>query len=259
MNPRETGPADETAQRWSSDVYEAHARFVSEYGAAVVEWLAPRPGERILDLGCGDGVLTAEIAAAGALVTGVDASPAFVEAARVRGIDAVLGDGVALPFEAAFDAVFSNAALHWMPDASAVAASVHRALKPGGRFVAEFGGHGNVAAIVTALIAAADRFGLDRGLAHPWYFPTAEAHRALLEAAGFEVEKIVLVPRPTRLPSDMAGWLTTFREPLFQAAGARAGEVRATVLDLLAPSLRDAAGVWTADYVRLRFFARRRG
>jgi len=192
-------------------------------------------------------------------VVGVDASDDLLAAARARGVDARHMDGQALAFAAEFDAVFSNAALHWMADAAQVAASVHRALKPGGRFVAEFGGHGNVAAIVTALLAAADRFGLDRRLAHPWYFPTAKAHRALLEAAGFEVDEIVLFPRPTRLPSDMAGWLTTFREPLFQAAGAGADEVRAYVVGLLAPSLRAASGVWTADYVRLRFSARRRG
>lgn len=243
-------------QRWSAEGYDRHARFVSDRGDVVLGWLDPRPGERILDLGCGDGALTARIAHAGASVVGIDASPEFVAAARARGLDVREGDGHRLRFDGEFDAVFSNAALHWMREPDLVIAGVARALRPGGRFVGEFGGHGNVAAIVTALVAAADRHGIDRSLAHPWYFPTPEGYQDKLEAGGFEVERIELVPRPIRLPSDMAGWLTTFRAPFFEAAGERAAAVRDEVLDLLAPSLRAEDGRWTADYVRLRFAAR---
>jgi SAM-dependent methyltransferase len=250
-------PEPSTVQRWSSDGYERHARFVSDLGAAVLDWLDPRPGERILDLGCGDGVLTLKRVERGARVVGVDTSPSLLEAARARGIDARLMDGEALDFDAEFDAVFSNAALHWMTRADTVAAGVRRALKPQGRFVAEFGGHGNVAAIVTALRAAARLHGGDQDVAGPWFYPTADEYRALLEANGFQVERIALIPRPTPLPTGIAGWLETFRRPFVDQFPAETrAKVIAEVESLLAPSLRDRSGNWTADYVRLRVAAR---
>src|SRR5208337_4503768 len=138
-------------QSWSAAGYDENARFVSDLGGEILAWLDPKPGERILDLGCGDGALTEKIAAAGSSVTGVDTSPEFLAAARRRGLDAREMDGQALSFASEFDAVFSNAALHWMTAPEAVLAGIARALKLGGRFVAEFGGHGNVAAIVTAM------------------------------------------------------------------------------------------------------------
>ena len=139
------------AQSWSAEGYATNAGFVPVLGRAVLDLMDPKPGERILDLGCGDGTLTAQIAERGAAVVGVDASPDLLAAAKARGLDARLMDGQRLAFEAEFDAVFSNAALHWMLDQDAVADGVRRALKPGGRFVAECGGHGNIAAIATAL------------------------------------------------------------------------------------------------------------
>lgn len=242
-------------QSWSAETYAANAGFVSDYGGDVLSWLAPRAGERVLDLGCGDGTLAERMKGDGVDVVGVDYAPSLVEAALQRGIDARLMDGQALEFEDEFDAVFSNAVLHWMTDAEAVIAGVHRALKPGGRFVAEFGGHGNVAAIVTALRALADRYGIDDRLAMPWFFPTQERYAALLTAGGFEVERMALTPRPTPLPSGLAGWIETFRAPFFQAAGSRADRVLTELEALLSPSLRDDEGRWTADYVRLRFVA----
>jgi trans-aconitate methyltransferase len=239
-------------QLWSAGSYDTHARFVSDLASGVVDWLAPVAGERILDLGCGDGVLTAEIAAKGAHVTGVDSSEAFIAAAQARGLDARLMDGQALEFTAEFDAVFSNAALHWMTKAEAVAAGVRRALKPSGRFVAEFGGHGNVAAIVTALRAVGMRRGGDLALAHPWYFPSPEEYQQLLEKAGFSVKRIALIPRPVVLKTGIAEWLKLFRTPFFDQFGAEAGDALAETVELLRPSLCDAAGNWTADYVRLR-------
>lgn len=239
-------------QLWSAGSYDTHARFVSDLASGVVDWLAPVAGERILDLGCGDGVLTAEIAAKGAHVTGVDSSEAFIAAAQARGLDARLMDGQALEFTAEFDAVFSNAALHWMTKAEAVAAGVRRALKPSGRFVAEFGGHGNVAAIVTALRAVGMRRGGDLALAHPWYFPSPEEYQQLLEKAGFSVKRIALIPRPVVLKTGIAEWLKLFRTPFFDQFGAEAADALAETVELLRPSLCDAAGNWTADYVRLR-------
>ena len=167
-----------------------------------MELLAARPGEAILDLGCGDGALTEKIAATGAVMTGADASAAMVAAARARGLDVREVSGDALPFDGEFDA-FSNAALHWMPQAKAVIASVHRALRPGGRFVAEMGGMGNIAAIRVALQATLAQFGIDAEGVAASFYPSAAHYRRLLESAGFEVRSIELIPRPTPLP---AGW-----------------------------------------------------
>jgi SAM-dependent methyltransferase len=244
------------SQRWDPEGYARNARFVSDLGAPVVELLAPRPGERVLDLGCGDGALTQSLVAAGCIVVGVDGSAEQIEAARGRGIDARVMDAEALSFEEAFDAVFSNAALHWMRRPDAVIEGVWRALVPGGRFVAEFGGHGCVATIVAALYAALERRGIDASEIDPWYFPTARAYRERLERRGFVVSYAALIPRPTPLPGDVTGWLETFAQS-FTAALPAADRVDfiAEVRDALRPSLCDATGAWTADYVRLRFAA----
>ena len=246
----------EREQVWRADTYDANARFVSDYGALILGWLAPQPGEHVLDLGCGDGALSEQIAAAGASVIGVDVSEELLRAARERGVDARFMDGEALSFDATFDAVFSNAALHWMRRADMVIAGVWRALKPGGRFVAEFGGHGNVAAIVTAMRAAAERFGGDAALAGPWFNPTPQAYRARLEKAGFSVRRIELEARPTPLPSGLEGWLKTFRPAFFKPFPHTEQQAMVDyITELLRPSLMSEDGRWLADYVRLRFEA----
>jgi len=225
----------------------------------VLDLLKPQIGERILDLGCGDGVLTEKIAASGASVLGVDASAEMVAAAQNRGLDARVADGARLDFAGEFDAVFSNAALHWMKDdPDAVIAGVARALRPGGRFAGEMGGHGCVAAITVALIAVLERRGADGKSASPWYFPTVDDYRSRLKRGGFAVEYIELIPRPTPLPTDMAGWLDTFAEQFLRRlpAGERAS-ARDEAIAMLRPVLCDEAGRWTADYMRLRFLARR--
>lgn len=244
------------SQTWNPEGYARNARFVSDLGMPVVELLAPTPGERILDLGCGDGVLTKKLQDMGCEVVGVDGSAAQVEAAKSLGIDARELDGYELSFENEFDAVFSNAVLHWMKRAAVVVGGVWRALKPGGRFVAEFGGHGCVAKIEAALLDALHRRGIDGRAFHPWYFPTTEEYRRHLEKQGFKVNYIELIPRPTKLPGDIVGWLETFAQSFTAALPAyeRAGfldEVKAS----LRPQLCDANGQWTADYVRLRFAA----
>ncbi len=245
-------------QTWSPERYETHARFVSDLGAPVVELLAPRPGERILDLGCGDGVLTEKVAALGCTVVGVDSSAEQVAGARARGLDCRVASGEDLPFTNEFDAVFSNAALHWMRHADAVIAGVRRALQPGGRFVGEMGGHGCVATIRAALGQALAARGIDATSFDPWFFPTAEDYRARLEAHGFTLDSIVLFPRPTPLPGDVVGWLETFAECFVVALPAEEqAEFLAEVRDALRPTLAGPDGRWTADYVRLRFAARR--
>jgi trans-aconitate methyltransferase len=247
------------SQEWNSARYEKNARFVSNLGEPVVDLLNPQAGERILDLACGDGALTEKIIARGAKVVGVDGSADMVAAARRRGIDARVADAQQLEFAAEFDAVFSNAALHWMKrDPDAVILGVCRALRPGGRFVAEMGGHGNVAAIVVALCSSLESFGVkDSTTILPWYFPSAHEYRGRLERAGFRTEYIELIPRPTPLATGMRAWLETFAIPLIKSVPQ---EARADFLDevteRLRPALCDASGKWTADYVRLRFLAR---
>jgi SAM-dependent methyltransferase len=243
------------SQTWNAADYAANARFVSDLGQPVLDLLAPRAGERILDVGCGDGALTEKLVRAGATVVGVDPAPDFVAAAVARGLDARRLDAQALPFEAEFDAVFSNAVLHWVPDLDAALRGIRRALRPGGRFVGEFGGHGNVAAVSTALRAVGRRHGVDVRM--PWHYPTpADFSRRLLEA-GFTPVSVELIPRPTPLPSGMAAWLRTFAGPIFEQLPA---EVREAALDdavdLLRWSLCDEQGQWSADYVRLRFEAK---
>ncbi len=243
------------SQHWDAGRYAANAGFVPALGESVAELLAPQANERILDLGCGDGVLTGKLAQSGAQVIGVDASPELVAAARARGVQAQVVDGHALAFDNAFDAVFSNAALHWMRQPERVLRGVRRALRPGGRFVAEMGGHGNVATITTALRAAIRLHG-EADPAFAWYFPTADAYASLLQDHGFRVDSIALRPRPTPLPTGMAGWLRTFADPwLAGIAAERHAAILDTATELMAPALRDDAGAWTADYVRLRFHA----
>ena len=244
-------------QEWRAEGYARSARFVSDLGRPVVELLAPRAGERILDLGCGDGALTLELQRLGAQVVGVDGAPDMVRRALELGLDARVADGAALTFEREFDAVFSNAALHWMSrDPDAVVRGVARALRPNGRFVGEMGGHGNVAAITVALTAVLERYGVDGAAANPWYFPTPDGYRARLEQSGFVVSRIELIPRPTPLAAGIEAWLETFAGPFLKRLpeAERAPALRATI-GLLAPVLRDEQGRWTADYVRLRFEA----
>lgn len=245
-------------QDWDPDRYRRHAGFVAELGSPLLDLLAPKPGERILDLGCGDGTLTARIAAAGASVVGLDRSAAQAAAARQMGLDAVVADAAGLPFVDSFDAVFSNAVLHWVRPPEAPIAGAWQALRPGGRFVAELGGHRCVERIRRALIAALDSRGIDGAAVDPWFFPTVDDYRVRLERAGFDVRSIQLIDRPTPLPTDLRGWLQTFAGPFTTvlAPGDRDAYLE-EVVERLRPDLCDATGRWTADYTRLRFAAER--
>ncbi len=259
------------AQTWNSTQYTKNGGFVASMATDVVDLLDPRPGECILDAGCGDGSLTAQLADSGASLRGVDASASMVAAARARGLAVDHANLADLSYNAGFDAVFSNAALHWIPLASqpAALACLYRALRPGGRFVAELGGQGNIAAIRTALAAVLRRYGVDAEVAAASFYPAPEHYRQLLEAAGFKVQTISLHPRPTPLPGDSDGmnrWLQTFRNGVFDLLPDQPTRetALAETVSLLRPILfdsrqnaKDASALWTADYVRLRFYATR--
>ena len=243
-------------QNWQARRYAATADFVPALGMPVLELLSPQPGERILDLGCGDGALTERIVATGAEVVAVDAAPDMVAAARAKGLDARVMPGQGLSFRSEFDAVFSNAALHWMHPPAAVLAGAYRALKPGGRFVAEMGGQNNTAAILVAMAAVLARRRLDAHRLSPWYFPSAAAYREKLEGAGFEVVEIGIFPRPTVLASGIGAWLDNFAEDFLGVLlEPDRSAARDEIADLLRPVLVDETGTWIADYVRLRFRA----
>lgn len=246
-----------TTQTWNPADYARHAGFVPVNGESLIEWLALRPGERVLDIGCGDGRLTAKLVACGCNIVGIDSSPEQIAAARDAGLDAHVIDARELPFGSEFDAAFSNAALHWIKEADAVASGVYQALKSGGRFVGEMGGAGNVAAVRAALHSELRHRGIDPDTLDPWYFPSPNEYGDLLRAAGFDVLRIEHFLRPTQLPTDVTGWLETFAGSF---AAALPDEDRtaffAAVQDRVAPQLRRADGTWwLADYTRLRFAA----
>ena len=254
------------SSQWSPADYASNAAFVPALGAAALELLAPQPGEFILDVGCGDGQLTARIAAAGARVIGLDASPEMVEAARARGVDAFVADAEALGLEGQaerfgqFDAAFSNAALHWMLDPDAVASGIFSVLKPGGRFVGEMGGEGNVAALRGALRAELREQGYPVPDDDPQWYPGVETFVRLYACAGFTQINAQLIPRPTPLPTGVSGWIKTFRAGWLDVAevpDAEKDAVAAAVEARLQPELQQPDGGWIADYVRLRFTMRK--
>jgi trans-aconitate methyltransferase len=246
---------------WDSTLYDESFGIITRLGAGVVELLAPRQGEQIVDLGCGTGGLAAQIAAAGADVVGIDASEAMITRARelyphLR-FEVARGEDFAL--EAPVDAVFSNAALHWMSPPQEVAAAVTRALKPGGRFVAEMGGKGNIATITGAIDQALAEEGISQEqVRNPWYFPSIGEYASLLERSGFEVLLMQLFDRPTPLddcPNGVADWLRMFGGAFLAAVPAtRHALIQERVNELTRPLL-EREGRWVADYRRLRFAA----
>jgi trans-aconitate methyltransferase len=273
-NGRTTGSSTTNGnQTWKAADYASNGRFVADMAGAVVDLLAVEPGERVLDLGCGDGALTERLAAAGAHVLGVDADTSMVAAAQARGLDVrhMRAEQLAGSRDLAgsFDAVFSNAALHWIPreQQATALAGVHAVLRPGGRFVAEMGGLGNIASIRVAVSAVLDEIGVNAETMAASYYPAPADYERMLTEVGFKVETIGLHPRPTPLPhaaDGMRRWLETFRVGVLDCVGAEMSadaraaaraEVVARVAALLQPVLTDDAGAWTADYVRLRFRA----
>ena len=245
---------------WDASRYDDAYSFVWKHGASLIERLAPTAGERILDLGCGTGHLTAEIAARGAEVVGIDRSPEMIATARQNypRLRFEVADAEHVRFDEPFDAVFSNAAIHWMKDQRAVAASIWQALKSGGRLVAEFGGQGNIHSIETALRGAIRQAGYAVSDAAYYYFPSLGEYATLLEGVGFTVTFALWFERPTPLEGGAAGlrdWLTVFTDHFMKDVPAdRREEIIHAVEEELRPELfRD--GIWYADYRRLRVAA----
>lgn len=246
-------------QNWYPETYARFGAHVVGMARDVLQWLDPQPNEQILDLGCGEGLLTAHIGASGANVVGVDNSPAMVAAARARGITTENGRAESLPFASeSFNAVFSHNALHWVRGQDAMMSEVRRVLKPGGRFVAEMGGHGNHAPIEVALMAVLARHGYQFQEEWTNYYPAPEPYARRLRQHGFHVERIALIPRPGSLSNGgVKAFLRKFRNGVLETLPE---SVRETVIEdieaLLAPALRDEDGNWAGAYVRLRFLAR---
>ena len=252
-------PSDEsTENEWDPSSYDGEHSFVYEYGEDLIDLLEPQPGERILDLGCGTGHLTDRIAGSGADAIGVDTAAEMIEIARSTYPDCrfVRGDARRLPFDRSFDAVFSNAALHWVKEQDAALRSVAHALRSNGRFVAELGGVGNVGSIVDAVETELQRRGYEAE--NPWYFPTPGEYATKLEEHGFEVRYLTLFDRPTELDDGANGlraWLEMFGDswlsPLLT-------DERDAVIERVEDRLRDERfvdGTWIADYRRLRVIA----
>jgi SAM-dependent methyltransferase len=241
-----------STSKWDAADYALVGAFVAKLGGAALDLLDPQPGERILDVGCGDGTLTRKIIERGATVLGIDNSPEMIAAALANAIDAVLMDATDIPFSSEFDAAFSNATLHWVLEKQQAARAIFRALKPGGRFAGEMGGEGNLKTLREAL----DEELIIRGYAPPveasnWY-ASPEDFAAVYEAAGFREIDARLIERPTTIEHGVAAWVTTFRRGWFDRAQVPEDE-RAEIGGAVA----DRVGSNIADYVRLRFIMRK--
>lgn len=259
MSRTRTTPAHARSQPWDARAYDRAFSYVSTMAASLLELLDARAGESILDLGCGTGDLTARVAETGARVRGIDRDAAMIAEARAKFPAIVFDRADAHEFTVPdpVDAVVSNAALHWMTRPDDVIAALARAMRPGGRFVAEFGAGANVAALIDGMRGAVEDLGL-RQPALPWYFPTPAEHAARLEAGGFEIRRLDYFPRPTPLlqGETAAGWWRMFGPSVLeQLPPASVDAVLARVDERLAPRAIDEAGAWVIDYVRLRFVA----
>jgi trans-aconitate methyltransferase len=247
--------------KWNAELYDNKHAFVSQYGESVLELLDVKPGERILDLGCGTGDLAKQIQEHDAEVTGIDASPEMIAKAKAKypELDFSVANAASFHFDEPFDAVFTNAVLHWIHDADGVIKSVYKVLKPGGRFVGEFGGKGNNQLMLAAASEVFRKHGYIKGdIAIPWYFPSTAEYATKLEAGGFRVTFTSHFDRPTLLQDGrkgIANWFNVFGSALFQQIpAAESSQIMNEITDLLQPT-NEVDGEWYADYKRLRFVA----
>jgi SAM-dependent methyltransferase len=241
-----------STSKWNAADYARVGGFVAQLGGAALELLDPKPGERILDVGCGEGTLARKIAERGATVLGIDSSPEMVAAARASGVDALLLAAEDMQFFAEFDAAFSNATLHWVLEKEQAARAIFRALKPGSRFAGEMGGEGNLKKLREAL----DEELVIRGYVPPveasnWY-ASPDEFAAVYEAAGFREIDARLIERPTEIEHGVSEWVTTFRRGWLDRA-----QVPEAEREEIGTAVADRVGSNIADYVRLRFIMRK--
>lgn len=248
-----------TTQSWDADSYKNKTGFVVTYGEDLLN-LVPKDCQAIIDLGCGDGRLSRELAShCSRPVLGIDGAFALLRTIDDTAICPIQADGYCLPIaDQSCDLVFSNAALHWMLQPDLVIAEVRRVLQPGGWFIGEFGGAGNVAKVFAAIQTVASEFALDANALNPWYFPTAAQYQKCLHNGGLHTQQCFTFARPTPLPGSLEDWLSVFAQAFFGQLGEVDQHKFITkTSDLLDDVLRDDADRWYVDYVRLRFVAQK--
>lgn len=250
--------------QWDAKLYDRNHSFVSELATDLIEILAPQAGDCILDLGCGTGDLTNKIANQGVEVVGIDYAATMVEQARNKypHLHFEVLDAKNLDYKEEFDAVFSNAALHWITEPEKVVLGIRQALKPGGRFVAEFGGKGNIKAITRALYQALENASFPiNDTQNPWYFPSIAEYGSLLEKHGLNLIFATLFDRPTRLEDGegMQNWLKMFANSFLNAFSVeQQANIISDIENQLYPVLYQN-GAWFADYRRIRIVAVKEG
>lgn len=244
-----------STNEWNADNYNKHADFVSNLAFPVVDLLNPKENERILDLGCGDGTLAVEIEKFNTKVIAVDLSESMVEKTKEKGIEAYVMSATELPYEKEFDALFSNAVLHWVKEPETAISKISNALKANGRFIAEFGGYGNIKYLTDAMQEVFDRNKEYGEFNNPWYFPKDTDYKQILEENGLKVEYIELIPRPTKI-DDIANWLDIFANGIVShLSEEQQSYFKQEVREILKPKIYSDKDGWVADYVRLRLKA----
>jgi 2-isopropylmalate synthase len=244
--------------KWNADKYNKHADFVSNLASPVIDLLEPKKDEHILDLGCGDGTLAVEMEKLGANVIAVDLSKSMVEKTKEKGIKAFVMSATELTFENEFDAIFSNAVLHWVKDANEAIKKISKSLKSNGRFIAEFGGCGNIKYLTEAMQEVFDNHKEFGSFNNPWYFPKDTEYKQLLENNGFNVEYIELIPRSTKI-DDISNWLDIFANGIVShLTDEQQKQFKQEVRAILKPKIYSEEDGWVADYVRLRLKATKR-
>ena len=240
---------------WNANKYNKHADFVSKLATPVVELLNPQKDEKILDLGCGDGTLAFDMQKFGSKVIAVDLSKDMVEKTKEKGIEAYVISATQLNFTDKFDAVFSNAVLHWIKEPKAAIDKIFNSLKDDGRFIAEFGGYGNIKYLTDAMQKVFDNHKEYGIFNNPWYFPKVEDYKKLLKDSGFKVEYIELIPRPTSI-DDISNWLDIFANGIIShLSDSQQSDFKDEVREILKPKIYTKKDGWVADYVRLRLKA----
>ncbi len=241
--------------RWDADKYAKHADFVSNLASPLIELLNPKKDEKILDLGCGDGMLAVEIEKSGAIVRAVDLSEDMVKKAQKRGVKASVMSAEDLAFEDEFDAIFSNAVLHWVKNKDRAIKNIANSLKKRGRFVAEFGGYGNIRSLTDAMADVFSRHKEFGAFNNPWYFPKDMTYKELLENNGFDVSYIKLISRPTKV-DDISNWLDIFANGIISHLSQEQQNLfKQEVREILKPKIYSKKDGWVVDYVRLRLKA----